>query len=111
MRGSCSEFFPVPGKAIGQVDHRCGRYRSLVALKSALAFDETVELPYGQLARPQQFPRVPFYGRCRDKALTVVQASANGNTDAEPTSLEGEEPDNFRSVGEHGYAGIRAEFI
>jgi len=70
-----------------------------------------VELPHGHLACPKQFPCIPFHVRRVNEALAVVQPSANWHANAKPAPLEWEEPDVFRSVREHGDAGIGAAAI
>src|SRR6516162_2152752 len=70
-----------------------------------------IELPYGYLACPEQFPGVPCHVRCVDETLTVVYPVADRHADAEPAPLEGEEPGDLRSLREDGNAGIGAESI
>ena len=60
---------------------------------------------------PGTIPGVPFHARCVDKTLTVVYSVADRHAHAEPTPLEGEEPDDVWPVGEDGDAGIGAEPI
>src|SRR5215467_6864692 len=70
-----------------------------------------IEVPDGHLACPEQFPGVPGHVRCVDEALTVVDPVADRHADAEPSPLEGEEPDDVRSLSEDGDAGVGAEGI
>src|SRR5215475_11830772 len=70
-----------------------------------------VELPHRHLACTEQFPGIPFHVRRVDKALAVVYPVAYRHPYAEPAPLEGEEPDDVRSVGEHGATSIGAEAI
>src|SRR5579871_65448 len=70
-----------------------------------------IEVPHAYLAGTEQLPRVPCHIRCVDEALAVVYPVADRHAHPEPAPLEGEEPDDVRSVSEDGDAGIGAEGI
>ena len=64
-----------------------------------------VELPYRQIACPQQLSRLPLETGLADKTLSVAVPRADRSADAQPLTLEREEADNLRTVEQHADSG------